>query len=121
VRSLGFGVLNAATIWIAAGLLGVLEASINISMELFRAVADRLPQDQRTRGFATQSLFIGLGAVIASSLPWVPAGRLEDTSASALRRRRVFLLHWSSRVLLRGRRGCREHSRMAARRPRSLS
>jgi maltose/moltooligosaccharide transporter len=54
----------------AAGLLWILDASINISMEPFRAfVADMLPEDQRTRGFAMQSLFIGLGAVIASVLP----------------------------------------------------
>jgi maltose/moltooligosaccharide transporter len=56
----------------AAGLLWVLDASINISMEPFRAfVADLLPEFQRTRGFAMQSLFIGLGAVIASALPYL--------------------------------------------------
>ncbi|MBZ5685580.1 MAG: MFS transporter, partial [Acidobacteriia bacterium] len=58
--------------WMAAGLLWILDASINISMEPFRAfVADLLPESQRTRGFAMQSLFIGLGAVIASALPWM--------------------------------------------------
>jgi maltose/moltooligosaccharide transporter len=56
----------------AAGLLWILDASINISMEPFRAfVADLLPEQQRTRGFAMQSLFIGLGAVVASALPWI--------------------------------------------------
>ena len=56
----------------AAGLLWILDASINISMEPFRAfVADLLPEEQRTRGFAMQSLFIGLGAVVASALPWL--------------------------------------------------
>jgi maltose/moltooligosaccharide transporter len=56
----------------AAGLLWILDASINISMEPFRAfVADLLPPRERTRGFAMQSLFIGLGAVIASALPWM--------------------------------------------------
>jgi maltose/moltooligosaccharide transporter len=56
----------------AAGLLWILDASINISMEPFRAfVADLLPENQRTRGFAMQSLFIGLGAVVASALPWL--------------------------------------------------
>ena len=56
----------------AAGLLWILDASINISMEPFRAfVADLLPEFQRTRGFAMQSLFIGLGAVIASALPYL--------------------------------------------------
>jgi maltose/moltooligosaccharide transporter len=63
---------NCSTLWMAAGLLWILDASINISMEPFRAfVADLLPENQRTRGFAMQSLFIGLGAVIASALPWL--------------------------------------------------
>lgn len=62
---------NAPALWVAAGLLWILDASINISMEPFRAfVADLLPDAQRTRGFAMQALFIGLGAVIASMLPW---------------------------------------------------
>jgi maltose/moltooligosaccharide transporter len=63
---------KSSTLWMAAGLLWVLDASINISMEPFRAfVADLLPESQRTRGFAMQSLFIGLGAVVASILPWI--------------------------------------------------
>ena len=63
---------NSSTLWMAAGLLWILDASINISMEPFRAfVADLLPENQRTRGFAMQSLFIGLGAVIASVMPWL--------------------------------------------------
>src|SRR5262250_38454 len=63
---------NVSALWMAAGLLWVMDASINISMEPFRAfVADLLPPEQRTRGFATQALFIGLGAVIASMLPWL--------------------------------------------------
>ena len=56
----------------APGLLWILDSSINISMEPFRAfVADLLPEEQRTQGFAMQSLFIGLGAVVASALPWL--------------------------------------------------
>ena len=63
---------NSSALWMAAGLLWILDASINISMEPFRAfVADLLPDHQRTRGFAMQSLFIGLGAVVASALPWL--------------------------------------------------
>src|SRR5579863_9826084 len=63
---------HASALWMAAGLLWMLDASINISMEPFRAfVADLLPDEQRTQGFAMQSLFIGLGAVIASVLPWL--------------------------------------------------
>ena len=63
---------NCSALWMAAGLLWILDASINISMEPFRAfVADLLPESQRTQGFAMQSLFIGLGAVVASALPWM--------------------------------------------------
>jgi maltose/moltooligosaccharide transporter len=63
---------HASALWMAAILLWVLDASINISMEPFRAfVADLLPPRQRAQGFAMQSLFIGLGAVIASALPYL--------------------------------------------------
>ena len=63
---------QSSMLWMAAGLLWILDASINISMEPFRAfVADLLPERQRTRGFAMQSLFIGFGAVIASAMPWM--------------------------------------------------
>src|ERR1700736_3087898 len=63
---------NSSALWMAAGLLWIMDASINISMEPFRAfVADMLPEEQRARGFAMQSLMIGLGAVIASALPWL--------------------------------------------------
>lgn len=63
---------NSSTLWMAAGLLWILDASINVSMEPFRAfVADLLPQRERTRGFAMQSIFIGLGAVLASAMPWM--------------------------------------------------
>src|SRR5512143_368002 len=63
---------NSSALWMAAGLLWILDASINVSMEPFRAfVADLLPSQERTRGFAMQSFFIGFGAVIASALPWM--------------------------------------------------
>ena len=56
----------------AASLLWVLDASINISMEPFRAfVADKLNPDQRTIGFVTQSFFIGIGATLANALPYI--------------------------------------------------
>lgn len=62
---------HSPVLWVAAGMLWILDASINISMEPFRAlVADLLPSDQRTLGFAVQSFFIGVGAVVASALPW---------------------------------------------------
>lgn len=63
---------QSSVLWMAAILLWVLDASINISMEPFRAfVGDKLPSSQRTTGFATQTFFIGLGAVIASLLPYI--------------------------------------------------
>ena len=63
---------NSPFLWVAAGMLWIMDASINISMEPFRAfVGDMLPSEQRTQGFAMQSFFIGIGAVIASALPWV--------------------------------------------------
>jgi maltose/moltooligosaccharide transporter len=62
---------NSYELWMAASLLWILDASINISMEPFRAfVGDKLPDSQRTSGFAFQTFFIGLGAVIASLLPY---------------------------------------------------
>lgn len=62
---------NSSSLWMAAGLLWILDASVNISMEPFRAfVGDLLPPKQRKSGFAMQSLLIGLGAVLSSSLPW---------------------------------------------------
>ena len=74
---------TSSALWMAAGLLWVLDACINISMEPFRAfVADMLPEEQRTRGFAMQSVFIGLGAVIASGLPWVLTHWFGVTEAS---------------------------------------
>ncbi|MEK6551946.1 MAG: MFS transporter, partial [Bacteroidota bacterium] len=63
---------NSPALWIAAGMLWIMDASINISMEPFRAlVADLLPSEQRTTGFAVQSFFIGTGAIIASVLPYI--------------------------------------------------
>lgn len=58
-------------LWVAAGFLWVLDASINISMEPFRAlVADKLNDEQRSYGFVVQTLIIGIGTWIASNLPW---------------------------------------------------
>ncbi len=81
---------NSPSLWIAAGTLWVLDASINVSMEPFRAyVGDQLPVSQRAKGYAMQSFFIGVGSVIASMLPWMlekwgvantaPAGQVPDT------------------------------------------
>ena len=61
---------NSPVLWFAAGMLWIMDASINVSMEPFRAfVGDNLPDSQRTKGFAMQSFFIGIGAYIASKLP----------------------------------------------------
>src|SRR6056297_460051 len=63
---------NSPALWVAAGMLWIMDASINVSMEPFRAfVGDMLPSEQRTKGFALQSFFIGTGAVVASALPWI--------------------------------------------------
>jgi maltose/moltooligosaccharide transporter len=63
---------NSPVLWVAAGMLWIMDASINISMEPFRAfVGDMLPNEQRTIGFSMQSFFIGTGAVIASALPYI--------------------------------------------------
>jgi maltose/moltooligosaccharide transporter len=82
---------NSPALWVAAGMLWIMDASINISMEPFRAfVGDNLPSSQRTTGFAMQSFLIGTGAVVASMLPWLltrqfgvrnqaPAGVIPDS------------------------------------------
>jgi maltose/moltooligosaccharide transporter len=63
---------SSSALWMAAGLLWILDASVNVSMEPFRAfVGDMLPHDQRKSGFAMQSLLIGAGAVLSSALPYV--------------------------------------------------
>ena len=67
-----FFIPHSPVLWIAAGGLWILDASINISMEPFRAlVADKLPISQRSYGFVTQTLIIGVGTWVASSLPLI--------------------------------------------------
>lgn len=71
-------------LWVGAGMLMVMDASINVAMEPFRAlVADKLPTDQRTLGFSVQTLLIGIGAVVGSWLPYVTANwfGVEATAA----------------------------------------
>ena len=82
---------NSPALWMAVGMLWIMDASINISMEPFRAfVGDMLPDRQRTLGFTMQSFFIGIGAFIASWLPYIltnwfnisntaPEGHIPDT------------------------------------------
>ncbi len=74
----------SSTIWMAAGMLWILDASINVSMEPFRAfVADILPKEQYAKGYAMQSLFIGLGSVLAALLPWLFLNVLEFSDEAA--------------------------------------
>jgi len=73
---------RCSALWMAAGLLWILDASINISMQPFRAfVADLLPESQTTSGFAMQSLLIGLSTVIASALPFLLTNVFHLTEA----------------------------------------
>ena len=70
-------------LWVAAGLLWILDASINVSMEPFRAlVGDMLPDRQRSLGYAMQGWFIGVGAVVASALPWLLANVLSVSNVA---------------------------------------
>lgn len=63
---------HADNLWLAVGLLCILDTSANVSMLPFRAfIGDLLPPEQRTKGFAVQSVMLGLGAVSASALPWI--------------------------------------------------
>src|SRR5438270_1585861 len=75
---------NSSALWMAALLLWILDASINISMEPFRAfVGDMLPPAQRTTGFAMQTFFIGVGAVIASLLPYIFTNMFHVSNTAA--------------------------------------
>lgn len=81
-----FLVPHSPALWIAAGFLWILDASINISMEPFRAlVADKLPESQRSYGFVVQTLIIGIGTWIASNLPWLVSKLgVSDAAASGV-------------------------------------
>nr|WP_286235947.1 MFS transporter [Thalassotalea sediminis] len=75
---------NSPTLWMAAGMLWIMDASINISMEPFRAfVGDMLPKKQRATGYAMQSFFIGVASVVASSLPWIMTNWLDISNTAA--------------------------------------
>ena len=77
-----FFVPSSPTLWVAAGFLWILDASINISMEPFRAlVADKLPDEQRSYGFVAQTLVIGIGTWVASNLPWLVSTLGVSTTA----------------------------------------
>lgn len=73
LASLALSIITNSPTWIfATAMLWIMDASINISMEPFRAfVGDMLSSEQRTTGFAMQSFFIGIGAVVGGFLPWI--------------------------------------------------
>ena len=74
---------NSPSLWFAAAMLWIMDASINITMEPFRAfVGDNLPEEQRTAGYAMQSFFIGAGAVFASVLPWLLSNVFDIASTA---------------------------------------
>jgi maltose/moltooligosaccharide transporter len=76
---------NSGKLWMAAGLLWVLDASVNVAMEPFRAfVGDLLPSEQRKSGFAMQSLLIGLGAVLSSALPYILTSAFKVSSEATV-------------------------------------
>ncbi|MFU2508507.1 MFS transporter [Pseudoalteromonas sp. ASV78] len=75
---------NSPTLWIAAGMLWIMDASINVTMEPFRAlVGDNLNKKQRATGYAMQSFFIGVGAVVASALPWMMTNWFDIANTAA--------------------------------------
>jgi maltose/moltooligosaccharide transporter len=74
-------------LWMGAGMVMIMDASFNVSMEPFRAlVADNLPESQRTSGFAIQTFLIGIGAVVGSALPSLLAqmGFSQEAGASGV-------------------------------------
>jgi maltose/moltooligosaccharide transporter len=74
---------NSSELWMAAGLLWVLDVFGNVAMEPFRAfVTDKLPDSQVNRGFIMQSLMIGLGGSIASALPWLMKNIFDKTNTA---------------------------------------
>jgi maltose/moltooligosaccharide transporter len=74
---------HSRELWIAASMLWIMDASINITMEPFRAfVGDNLPEEQRATGYAMQSFFIGAGAVFASCLPWILSNWFDVASTA---------------------------------------
>jgi maltose/moltooligosaccharide transporter len=109
-----FAFPDVPALWIAAGMLWILDASINVSMEPFRAfVGDQLAPPQRPTGYAMQSFFIGVGSVVASLLPWMlekagvaniaPQGTIPDTVRYAFYAGGVVLLGAMAWTVLRTR------------------
>jgi len=94
---------NSPSLWIAAGMLWIMDASINISMEPFRAfVGDMLPDEQRTLGFTMQSFFIGIGAFVASWLPYMMANwpHIANTAEHGLPPTVIYSFYFGGAVFL---------------------
>lgn len=76
---------NAGVLWLAVAAFWMLDVSVNVAMEPFRAfVGDMLPSSQRALGYAVQSIFIGAGALAASALPYVLSHYLLIESTAPL-------------------------------------
>jgi len=74
---------NSPALWVASGMLWIMDASINISMEPFRAfIGDMLPNERRTREFAMHSFFFGTGALIGSALPYIMTNWLHVSNTA---------------------------------------
>jgi maltose/moltooligosaccharide transporter len=94
-----------APMFIGGGLLMIMDASINISMEPFRAlVADKLPEEQHTLGFSVQTLLIGIGAVVGSWLPYILGNWMgiskEATGKGLIPDNVIFSFYFGAFVLL---------------------
>ncbi|WP_346837698.1 MFS transporter [Microbulbifer sp. SAOS-129_SWC] len=67
-----FAMPNASSLWVAAGLLWILDASLNVMLgPAIALLGDMQPDRQRSTGFLMQGFFIGVSAVVASALPWM--------------------------------------------------
>jgi len=75
---------NSPALWVAAGMLWIMDASINVTMEPMRAfVGDMLPDEQRTTGFAVQTFFIGASSVIGYAMPYILTRWLHIANTAA--------------------------------------
>ncbi|MXV38035.1 MFS transporter [Flavobacteriaceae bacterium Ap0902] len=75
----------SAILWIGVAFLALMDASINIAMEPFRAlVGDMLPKRQGTLGFSVQTILIGIGAVFGSFLPYILANWFGVSNIAAV-------------------------------------
>lgn len=91
-------------IMIGAGMLMIMDASINVAMEPFRAlVADKLPENQRSEGFSMQTFLIGIGAISGSWLPYIFSeymGVAKTAAAGAVPDNVIYSFYVGAAVLL---------------------